>query len=241
MAVMDVHKQVVYYTDNFVKEPIKSLARKYIFESGLPIVSCSLNERIDFGENYVLEGKRSWGTMARQIILALEHSTADYVFFCENDVLYHKSHFDFTPPRDDTFYYNANNWRWKFRGEYAIGYDRMISLSGLCCNRELALQHFKKRIKTAEDKGYAIDGSREPIWARKWGYEPGTKTTKRGGFSNEPYDVWYSQFPNIDIRHNRTLSVTKTTKEEFKHEPKDWVEIPIEEIQGWNLKELFEL
>ncbi len=234
-------KGVVYYNDHHIGAPIVPLCQKYIKASGLPIVSCSLNKPTDFGENYVIEGKRGWATMARQIIVALEHSTSDYVFFCEHDVLYHPSHFEFEPPRDDTFYYNANNWRWLLGEEHAIGYDRMISLSGLCCNRRLALSHFKERLRIAEERGYLEDYSREPEWARKWGYEPGTKSTKRGGFSNEPFDVWYSELPNIDIRHRHTLSVTKTTLEEFKHPPKDWVEIPIEEIPGWNLRELFAL
>ena len=241
MDVREHSKSIIYYSDTRLGEPLLSLAQRYIKASGLPIVSCSLGKPIDFGENYVVEGNRGWGTMARQIITALEHSTADYVFFAEHDILYHDSHFDFTPPRDDTYYYNAHTWRWKFPEDHAITYDRMISLSGLCANRELVLDHFRRRIQKATEKGYDIDASREPEWARKWGYEPGTKVRRRGGFSDEPYDVWYSDFPNIDIRHDKTLSVPKTTQEEFKHPPTGWIEYPIEEIPGWKLRKLFNL
>jgi hypothetical protein len=234
-------KSVIYYNDHHIGEPIVPLCQKYIEKSGLPIVSCSLNKPTDFGENYVIEGKRGWATMARQIVVALEHSTADYVFFTEHDVLYSPSHWVFDPPRDDTFYYNAHNFRWLFGADHAISYNRMISLSGLCCNRLLALNHFKARLEEAQEKGYLEDYSREPAWARKWGYEPGTKSTKKGGFSDEPFDVWYSENPNIDIRHNHTLSVPKTTLEEFRHKPEGWVEIPIEAIPKWDLKKLFQL
>ena len=233
-------KGIIYYTDLRVGEPIAPLVRQFIHASGLPIISCSLNKPLGFGENHVLEGERGWATMARQIIVALENSRADDVFFCEHDVLYHSSHFEFTPSRNDTFYYNVNTWRWRYPKDWAITYDHLISLSGLCCNRELALNHFKGRIKTAEERGYDFD-SREPYWARKWGYEPGTKRRGRGGFSDEKMEVWRSEFPNIDIRHKKTLSLPKVTLKEFKHIPQGWKEIKIKDILGWNLKGLFEL
>ena len=69
--------------------------------------------------------------MVKQILTALENSTTDYVFFTEHDVLYPKCHFDFTPPRDDIFYYNANVWRWFYPEDTAITHDRMLPLSSL--------------------------------------------------------------------------------------------------------------
>ena len=83
--------------------------------------------------------------------------------------------------------------------------------------------------------------SREPRRARIWGYEPGTKKKKRGGFSNDDYDMWSSEYPIVDIRHRRTFSRPKVNLSEFKHQPKDWQEIPYTEVPGWDLKELFNL
>ena len=235
-------KGIIYYTDNRIGRPIIPICQKYIAASGLPIVSCSLKP-IDFGnKNIVLEGRvRSYPTMVEQIILALEASTTDYVFFCEHDVLYNFTHFDFTPPRDDIYYYNVNNYRWRYPTEYAITYEWLASLSQLCCNRLLALNHFKKRLQVAKEQGLDIHRSREPRWARQWGYEPGTKKRRRGGFSDEDYEIWQSEYPNVDIRHKWTLSCPKTTHAEFKHQPKGWEEIKIDRIPGWNIKELFNL
>jgi len=234
-------KGICYYTDNRIGKPIIPICQKYIAASSLPIVSCSLKP-IGFGENHVLEDRvRSYPTMVEQIIIALEHSIADYVFFCEHDVLYHKSHFDFIPPRDDIYYYNVNNWRWDIKTEVAITYEWLASLSQLCCNRLLALNHFKKRLQVAKEKGLDIHRSREPRWARLWGYEPGTKKRRRGGFSDEDYEIWQSEYPNVDIRHKWTLSCPKTTLESFKHHPKGWREINIKDIPGWDLKTLFNL
>ena len=81
---------------------IFSICQKYIKESGLPIVSVSLKP-LDFGKNFVLDAKPNVLTMYRQITKALLESDSTYVFFCEHDVLYPKSHFDFTPPSDKIF------------------------------------------------------------------------------------------------------------------------------------------
>ena len=102
----------IYYTDFHADPLILEVCRnqlRKVFDG--EIVSVSLNKPLDFGRNIMVEGERGYPTMVRQIITGLENSTSDYVFFTENDVLYHKSHFDFVPPRDNIFYYNTNVWR----------------------------------------------------------------------------------------------------------------------------------
>lgn len=239
MAQLDVSKGIIFYTDNKIVNPIKSKVQEYILRSGLPIVSCSL-EPMDFGHNIVFNGTPSFMTYIKQIRLALETSTTDHVFFCEHDVLYPASHFDFTPSNNRVFYYNSNVWRWLFRSDKAITYDRLISLSGLCVNRKFALDHYERRIAKAET--FDQTGNiREPTWARKWGYEPGTKRTGNGGFSNDDFETWRSEFPIVDIRHAGTISKTKVTLDSFKHQPINWREIPTEQVPGWDLKKLFSL
>jgi hypothetical protein len=237
--VMD--KSIIYYTDNKLREPIISLAQKYITASGLPIVSCSLRP-INFGKNIVLENRlRSYPTMCEQILTALEASKSTYIFFCEHDVLYHPSHFDFIPPKDDIYYYNVNNFRWWLGCPVAITYEELTSLSSLCCNRELAIKHYKHRLELINKWGLDKIRSREPRWARKFGYEPGTKKMKNGGVSDEDHIKRKSEFPNIDIRHRGTFSAPKITLESFKHQPTNWREERIENIPGWDLKKIFNL
>jgi hypothetical protein len=230
-------KSVIFYTDCRIEEPIKSAVEKHILLSGLPITSVSLNQPVPFGNNFVLKGTRSYPMMVNQIVKALEEATTRYVFFCEHDVLYHQSHFLFTPPTDDLYYYNINNWRWDYPKDRLIRYEKLLSLSQMCCNRELALEHFKARQKRISEIPEQFI-TREPDRARKWGYEPGTKRTGNGGFSDEKFDVWHSEYPNIDIRHPRTFSPPKTTLESFKHLPNGWEETTLE-VSGWDLKGLF--
>jgi hypothetical protein len=235
-------KGIIYYTDNRIdKSKILKESQKTILASGLPIVSCSLKP-IDFGENIVLEGrKRSYPTMALQILMALEASTAKYVFFCEHDVLYHESHWDFIPPKDEIYYYNVNNWRWEFPKNRAISYDELTSLSSLCCNRETAIVHYKYRLKLIERWGLDKIRGREPRWARKFGYEPGTKRRRNGGVTNEDHVKRKAEFPNIDIRHPGTFSKPKVTLNSFKHQPTNFREVTLDRIPGWNLAELWNL
>lgn len=237
-----INKSCIYYTDNEIGEPINTTVQNYIELSGLPIVSVSLKP-MEFGNPNVLisDQKRGYRTMIRQIRTALEFAGSDYVFFCEHDVLYPQSHFDFTPPRDDIFYYNKNVWRWQFGSRRAIRYERMLPLSVLCVNRELALEHYLLREKAIREAGEEAFNSREPIIARKWGYEPGTKKKKRGGLTNDDFDTWSSEEPVIDIRHKGTFSPAKTTLESFKHLPLEWEEINVEDIPGWDLQALFNL
>jgi hypothetical protein len=233
---MQVPKSIIYYTDCRVEEPILSAVQKFITASGLPVVSTSLNKPIDFGKNFVVEGVRSYPTMVNQIVKALENSESDYVFFCEHDVLYHKCHFDFTPPTNDTYYYNMNDWRWDYPNDRLIRYDGLSSLSQLCCSTKLALDHYKRRQARIAEIPEQFPGAGESHRQRAWGYEPGTKRTGNGGFSDEKFDKWYSPFPNIDIRHNKTYSIRKTRLTDFHHQPTGWVETTMNKIDGWDLK-----
>lgn len=234
-------KGIIYYTDNSLSDPIFSIVQAQISKSGLPIVSVS-HSPINFGENFVLTLPANIVTMIKQIIIGLEKSETQYVFFCEHDVLYPPSHFDFTPGSDNIYYYNANVWRWKYPENYLITYDRLISLSGLCVNRKFALEHYKKRLSKIEEMNLDKDIKKhEPGWARKWGYEPGTKKMRRGGFSDDDFETWTSDTPMIDIRHGKNFSPPKVTLDGFKHPPTNWRQTTIDKIPGWDLQKLFNL
>ena len=206
------------------------------------IVSVSLKP-ISFGRNIVLDGlERSYPTMVKQILTGLEDLKSDIVFFTECDVLYHPSHFEFIPEDENTFYYNTNNWRWDYPKDRLITYKGLTSLSMLCCYRKLAVDHYRKRLKTIVSHNLEESPVKEPLWARKWGYEPGRKRTKRGGFSNEKSETWDSLFPNIDIRHDKTFSRRKVEVADFTHPPDEnsWMETNLDNIPGWiGLKKRF--
>jgi len=234
-----MNKGIIYYTDNYrLDRPIIPMAQRFITESGLPIVSASLKP-ILFGKNIVLKRKkRGLYTLTLQILTALANSNSRYVFFCEHDVLYHRTHFDFIPPREDTYYYNLNIWRWRYHTDKVITHGNIRSLSGLCSHREFVIQHFQRYRRLLDKQGLPKDSPKQPRWLRKLGYEPGC-TGGKMGLPKEPFDTWKSEFPNVDIRHRFCFTNRKTDIKSCVRKPKDWEEHTIDEIPGWNIRELF--
>ena len=202
-------KGVVYYTDNLCEERLASAVRqKLVMETtprGIPIVSVSLKPLPDFGENYVVNGERGVLTMFKQILLGLEKSTADVVFLCEHDVLYHPSHFEFTPPQPDIYYYNENTYKVDgFTGRALFYYTKQTS--GLCAYRKLLVEHYQKRVAKVEKDGFS----------RHMGYEPGCHTPPRG-VDNYKAERWMAPFPNVDVRHTTNLTASRWSQDQFRN------------------------
>jgi hypothetical protein len=234
-----INKSIIYYTDNRLDQEISLLAQQQLLKSGLPVASCSLMP-MNFGKNIVLPLSSGPTTMFQQILAALKASEGQFIFFCEHDVLYHTSHFEFTPPREDVFYYNTNVWRWDQTGDKVITYDHFRSVSGLCVARETAIEHYEKRLKLIYEKGWDKVVGRNPKWARTMGYEPG-KPKRNGGFSDDEIDEWRSKYPNIDIRHKKTLTPIKMNLDSFVHKPTGWKQSTLDKIPGWDIKEILKL
>jgi hypothetical protein len=108
------------------------------------------------------------------------------------------------PPRKDVFYYNDNKWKVDFNTGQALFYH-CAQVSGLCAYRELLLEHYRKRVARIEKDGYD----------HKIGYEPGVHQFPRG-IDNFGFELWNSEFPNIDIRHNKTMTANRWSRDQFR-------------------------
>jgi hypothetical protein len=202
-----IAKGLVYYTDNRLDPAIMLPIQKQILKcsNGFDLVSVSLLP-IDFGRNITLSLGRSYLTMFKQILAGVEESTADILYMCEHDVLYHPSRFDFVPPRRDVFYYDQNKWHVDYDTGHALFYH-VMSVSGMCAYRELLLTHYRKRVERVEKEGYSF----------RIGFEPGGHSYPRG-IDNYTRDVYWSEFPCIDIRHSQNLTTSRWKKEEFRNQ-----------------------
>jgi len=210
----EMTKGIIYYTDNKCEERILAMVRKQIgiCRKGMHLISVS-QIPISFGDNIVIEEESSKLTMFKQILMGLEESRSDVVFLVEHDVLYHPSHFDFTPERDDIYYFNKNVWKVDAKTGRCL-YYLTGRVSQLCANRDLLIEHYRKKIEMVESGG----------WNTRIGYEPGNRGTKSGGVDDFERDYFVSKFPNIDIRHLNNLSSSRFEKREFRKEPKEWTE-----------------
>jgi hypothetical protein len=152
--------------------------------------------------------------MFKEILGALENCPHDIIFFCEHDVLYHPSHFDFVPQEKDVFYFNNNVWKVDLETGKAVKVDKCEQLSGMCVYKDTALEWVKEKIKQIEEGGF--DGHYEP-------------QGKRGG--------WLSVEPNIDIRHDGTQTPARWSKEQFRNQDntKGWQEGTIDQLWAKDL------
>lgn len=218
-----VSKGIIYYTDNRIDEPIAGACRRQIAKVKLPINSASL-QPLEFGENVVISEPRGYKAMFKQILAALQMSRAEVVFFCEHDVLYHPTHFDFVPPKKDVFYYNENTWKVDAETGQALFYYTKQT-SGLCCYRELAIEHYTKRLERFE---------REGKYDYRIGFEPGCHSFPRG-IDNYPAERWMSDAPNVDIRHNKNLTPSRWSQDQFRNRRNCQGWKMAEEVPGWGI------
>lgn len=209
---------IIYYTDNRLDEKIARAVRSQLLATGLPIVSASL-EPIDFGDvNVHIKMQRGYHAYFTQIVAALEASKNDIIFFCEHDNLYHLSHFDYTPPTPDKFYYDLNWWKVRADG-LAVHWDA-VQVSGLVCYRELALNFYRSRLATFDPDNFD----------RK--FEPTVDTE---------YETWWAKYPSIDIRHDQNLTYNKWHIQHFRDRSTavNFQESTIDQIPGWeNLRQI---
>lgn len=215
-------KGILYYTDNKLSIRLAKRCRRQLQKMGLPITSVSLKPMPDFGNNIHYKGTRGQLTMFKQILAGLEAMKEDIVFFCEHDLLYHQSHFTFTPADKETFYYNENFWAYRLNDGYCLHYDAK-KLSGLCAYREPLIQHFRERVALVEKEGFS----------NTIGYEP--MTHNRIKWKNTyKCEGWKSEYPNIDIRHDGNLTSSKWSKKDFRNQKftKGWQE-GNKVVDGW--------
>ena len=157
--------------------------------------------------------------MFKQILAGIEAIDTDIVFLVEHDVLYNHTHFEFTPPREDIYYYNTNSWFVRPKDGQALHFTCQ-RVSTLCAHRRLLLKHYRTRMKRLETEEFT----------RKLGFEPGNHPYPRG-VDNHKLESWISKYPLIDIRHGLNVSGVRFKKSQFRKKPTDWVEA--DEIPHW--------
>lgn len=237
----DVSKGILYYSDGLPDPELLKKVQAKIMEGANDrrVVSVTLKP-MDFGNNIYLPLQRGYLTMAKQILTGLKELETDVVFFCEHDVLYHPSHFDFTPPQKDKYFYNTNVWRVRADDGFAVRTGDCRQLSGLCAYRTFLIDHFEKRVKLLEAKIAEVgEGEEFTRYVRAMGFEPGThgRAERVDDFKS---DRWESGSPNVDIRHDTNLTSSRWRKDQFRNQKytRGWTETYV--IPGWGkFKEFF--
>jgi glycosyltransferase involved in cell wall biosynthesis len=213
---------MVYYTDNRLDPRIMDVVQKQLQQccNGHQIISVSLKP-IDFGKNITLPLERGYLTMFKQILAGIEACDSEIIFLVEHDVLYHPSHFDFTPPKKDVFYYDENRWFVDAVSGRALFYNAK-STSMLCAYRSLLIEHYRKRVDRVQKEGFTY----------RLGFEPGNHPFPRG-VDHYGSEAYLAKFPSIDIRHGKNLTASRWTKEEFRNKKNLYAWTEADEVPGW--------
>lgn len=222
-------KGLVYYTNNRPDENIFLACQKQLNKCmeqwRFPIYSIS-QKPINFGINTVMELDNSLLSMYKQIYEGLKQCQTDAIFLIEHDLLYHPSHFDFTPPDlKDHFWYNRNEWHLSSVDGKTVYYLHNDT-SQLCALREPLMAHIKRAIEVNEVGFHSSYGISPPK-----GIPPEEARKKH-------YGVYMSAVPNIDIRHPKAFTRQRMTKDQFRspNSRRGWTEG--DSIPGWSGKTL---
>ena len=216
-------KGLVYYTNNLPDEKIFLACQAQLNRCmeiwKFPIISVS-QKPINFGQNFVMDLESSVPSMFKQILKGIEQCKTDVIFLIEHDVLYHPSHFDFTPEKEDHFYYNRNEWRVSSTTGKAVYYEHN-DVSQLCARRDLLLAHYSKVVELVEKEEFKSS----------YGFSPPKGLPKE--LQTGHYGCFKSKVPNLDIRHPNTFTPQRMNKSDFRSERsrRGWTES--DGVPGW--------
>jgi len=207
-------KGILFYTTNRLPIKFAKKVQNSLKAIGLPIASVSLKP-MNFGNNIHVPLQPSKWAYFTQILIGLESMKEDIIFFAEEDVLYSKEHFDFTPQEKDTFYYDLNWWKVWSDGLAARWDARQVSM--LCAYRKPLIDFYRDKIKEIEKNGFNRS------------YEPFGKCVD-----------WKSERSSIDVRHKGNLTRSHRKPEDFRDKSSciNWEQGGFSEIPGWDENEL---
>ncbi len=216
-------KGILYFTDGRLDPKMLKACQKQLLKANLPIYSVTLYP-MDFGKNAVLPMKRGWLTLYKQILIGLYLMTEDIVFPVDHDTIYHPSHWDFTPEKEDVYYYNLNEWRIRCSDGFALHYDAK-SHHNLACYRKTLIKYYEKKVKLAEEAEKEMDDKGYNLFLRQMGCEPGTHNRVQR-LDRLGSEIWRSEFPNLDLRHDKNNSANRWSKDQFRNKQsyKNWQE-----------------
>lgn len=219
-------KAAIYYTDNRLDgTDIGETCRAQLVRaiSGMELITVSLKP-ISFGRNLVLDAKRGYETMFRQILAGLEATRAELVYLCEHDVLYHPSHFEFPFSFYGVVMYNLNVWHVRASDGHAVGYTakRTSQASGY---REDLVGHYRKRLEIVTRDGFSY----------RMGFEPGACRSRFHRVDDLTAQTYVAGLPNIDIRHGLNLTPSRWSTEQFRDPAtcQGWQEA--DAVSGWGV------
>jgi hypothetical protein len=188
---------IIFYTANKTSNYFFENIKKQLLKAadGIPIISVS-QKPIDLGENVCCgEIGQSQINIYKQALLGAKKANTKYIAFCEDDVLYHSSHFDYTPS-ERTFAYDDNIWNiYTWTKPPMFSYKGRRNLNGLLCERDLFIEAMEERFAKYDEKNFP-----KHLFGEPGKYERQLKVTIRD------WEFYPTRKPSIAFSHPTELS-----------------------------------
>lgn len=117
---MDINATVIYVSSNREDPAFEERTRQDLLEKvgDLPIVSVT-QKPVNLGKNICVGDNGASGfNFCRQVLIACENATTDFVISAESDCLYSPDYFEFRPERLDIPYRNGNIYVQKYGRDF---------------------------------------------------------------------------------------------------------------------------
>jgi hypothetical protein len=221
---------ILYYSDNKIDRDIERLVHNNLRLMNNPIISVT-QKPTALGTNICVgEIGSSWLNLYKQLKIAAETATTTYVAMAEHDCLYTQEHYDWVPPRNDTFYYNENCWFLQYKGGhpelegmFSTFWGERKALSQLVCDRELLLADLTYKLRLLDEHEWVKTSllfAGEPgvtriKEAQKWAKSNNGISLHKfisSYLNKQKSDVFFTTNPNLDIRHDKNFTGPKRGK-----------------------------
>jgi hypothetical protein len=195
----------------------------------IPIVSVS-QKPIELGRNICVgDIGRSWLSLYKQLMAGLEAIETKYVAMAEHDCLYKHSALSWQPPRDDTFFYNANHFlvegpggnHPELYGMFSY-WPRRMALSQLVCSVELFKESNREILELLDmglkvdrglhyygEPGVMLDQLRHAFVEASSGRPIQLQARLKDYVTKYKTEFFRSEEPSLDIRHGKNFSGAK--------------------------------
>jgi len=211
---------IIYLTDHSLDEKLNKLCQKILLREAREIPIISVSQRpIEFGKNICVgEIGRSWLSLYKQLKAGIDNVETENIVICEHDCIYTYEHLSFSPPKDNTVYYNNNTWLVQYDSKDKFEYNGMFSfmprryaMSQLVANKEFMRIDTDLRLRVLMDQTDDISVIRAQQWAAT-GRSMSIGFLIQHKLPDHPHQRFTTKIPSLDIRHNDNFTGSKRGK-----------------------------
>jgi hypothetical protein len=214
---------IIYLTQNLLPERWVEFQLRTLFESigGAPIITISRKPVPIVGQHIIQTEPSRASNVYWQMLKAAKLATTKYIGVAEDDSLYVQDHFNFIPPRDDTFYYNCSRWSLFTWSTPMYSWRDRKTNACLIANRELVIEALEERF--AKYPNGTPDGATGELGR--------ARTDKALGLTKRKEAYFYTNNPIIQVDHEFGLD------ERSKRHRKNWGSLRAYDIPTWGKAE----